>query len=316
MKQNLKRITIEDIDDLTSIISDFVLTSKGKPQILLPKEQIHKALLANVINVFALYEQGDQAIGFVITRKAKTDPNHGYIFLLHIHSIYKNSDTLENYEYKLFDAAFAHLKSCSSINIEHQALSDALGDYIVSKGFRKIDRAEMSIGRSQIISLVEPFLPSEYSIISWETNMVSSVAKLIVDFNAKTMDGELFPYFREINRCENFIQELMNNPNTKFKDRHVKVLKQNNKFIGVCFLIITSSNTGSIPEFGISPIYQRKGLGRALLIHSLIQFFKTEPSIDSVTLDVTMDNIAALKLYNSLGFHHKRKYSVFILRRA
>lgn len=304
-----KLISLEDLDALEPLLGDYENTLEKVPSISL-KNQIFQGLSKKIIEAFALFDPKDRAIGLIITRRAKSDVNHGYIHLLHVYNTYKNSDV----ECKLFDAAFASLKPCHSINLEF-SVSDILTNHMLKLGFQKIDRSEMVIGRSAIKSLNKPSLPSKYSIVTWDSEMISSIAQLVASINSKTLDGVLFPFLAEITRCEAFILEIMNHPNVKSLSQHTRLLKHLDELIGVCFIAIRSDKIGIIPEFGISTTYQRKGLGRALITHSLLELFASISELEEVFLAVTLSNIGALKLYETLGFRHFRKFSIFILRR-
>ena len=64
-------------------------------------------------------------------------------------------------------------------------------------------------------------------------------------------------------------------------------------------------------HFGISPAYQRKGLGRQLALASLA--FAKEKGYQ-VKLEVHQTNTAAVELYKSLGFRYLGDYDVYIIR--
>ncbi|TVR39336.1 MAG: GNAT family N-acetyltransferase [Bacteroidia bacterium] len=62
---------------------------------------------------------------------------------------------------------------------------------------------------------------------------------------------------------------------------------------------------------GVLPAYQRQGIGRLLSVES-IRFAK-EKNVQ-IKLEVHRENIAAIALYRSLGFHYLGDYDVYIIR--
>ena len=64
-------------------------------------------------------------------------------------------------------------------------------------------------------------------------------------------------------------------------------------------------------HFGISPRYQRRGIGRQLAIAS-IAFAKEKGC--QIKLEVHQTNTAAIELYKGLDFQYLGDYDVYIIR--
>lgn len=64
-------------------------------------------------------------------------------------------------------------------------------------------------------------------------------------------------------------------------------------------------------HFGISPKYQRQGIGRQLAIASIA--FAKEKGYQ-IKLEVHQTNTAAIELYKGLGFQYLGDYDVYIIR--
>jgi [ribosomal protein S18]-alanine N-acetyltransferase len=64
-------------------------------------------------------------------------------------------------------------------------------------------------------------------------------------------------------------------------------------------------------HFGIHPEHQRLGLGE-FLAETSIQFAKEQKM--QIKLEVHKDNIAAIKLYEKIGFNYLGDYFVYIIR--
>ncbi|HSV88116.1 MAG TPA: GNAT family N-acetyltransferase [Bacteroidales bacterium] len=64
-------------------------------------------------------------------------------------------------------------------------------------------------------------------------------------------------------------------------------------------------------HFGVSPKYQRQGIGRQLALAS-IAFAKEKGC--QIKLEVHRDNVAAISLYKNMGFEYLGDYDVYIIR--
>jgi ribosomal protein S18 acetylase RimI-like enzyme len=64
-------------------------------------------------------------------------------------------------------------------------------------------------------------------------------------------------------------------------------------------------------HFGVSPKFQRQGIGRQLAIASIA--FAKEKGYQ-IKLEVHQTNTAAIKLYKGLGFQYLGDYDVYIIR--
>lgn len=66
-------------------------------------------------------------------------------------------------------------------------------------------------------------------------------------------------------------------------------------------------------HFGVSPKFQRQGIGRQLAMASIA--FAKEKGYQ-IKLEVHQNNTAAIKLYQGLGFQYLGDYDVYIIRKV
>lgn len=71
--------------------------------------------------------------------------------------------------------------------------------------------------------------------------------------------------------------------------------------------LLTSPREGAIQNLGVSPEFRDMGIGRALLMHALRGFRSV--GCGYVNLEVTVQNSAAIRLYERFGF--RRVETVF-----
>ncbi|MFQ5978082.1 MAG: GNAT family N-acetyltransferase [Candidatus Heimdallarchaeota archaeon] len=314
----IKQITQENFDDLNEIIADFdhFLQEKYNQPTSQLGEQLQDALANNTREILAIYNQQ----GKHITGIAVVNPSQGRItrfFVPNAYDIQHEGDSeTQNVEKTLFDAAFASLRDKSSAISIGREFSNNLVKYMVNEvGFKQFERAQMTIEKETVRALAEPDLRSEYTFSSWATEMRPSIIELLHQshYNSEmSIDASIFPQFIGIEGTTRLIGELEDNYYGQFKNQLTRVLKHNNEYIGVCFLTVIRQMVGYIPEISLLPAYRGKGLGKALLVHSLKQFFMQEPKIKNIDLMVTLSNSTAKALYDAVGFQDKRAFSEYI----
>ena len=312
----IKRLTTENIDDLDGLIEDFLQFMQekyGQPAFPL-KEQLQDAISQNTRAIFAVYDQDGKTVGMTVGNHASR-----WITLFYVQNMLNpsgNSKTII-YEKELFEAVFTYLRENSPTVGIARDLSKALGKHIVELGFQRFERARMSINRSEINELAEPPLPQDFTFTAWNKEMSDLLVKILRQshFNSDHVDEQVFPQFSGVDGVRFLLEGIENNTYGQFKEEFQKVLNHNGKPIGICFLTTLPSNVGYIPEIAILPSYRGKGLGKALIVHSIKHFIEIEPEIPGVDLDVTLDNIPAAALYSSLGFQERQRYFLSIWNR-
>ncbi|MGH4126240.1 MAG: GNAT family N-acetyltransferase [Clostridium sp.] len=90
----------------------------------------------------------------------------------------------------------------------------------------------------------------------------------------------------------------------------------NEDFIGICFAknkpcgiyeLSIDGNTGWVDTLGIKPIYQKKGLGRALVVKCIKKLY--EKNLDEIKLLVITSNDIAVNMYKQMGFEEESVFS-------
>ncbi len=85
---------------------------------------------------------------------------------------------------------------------------------------------------------------------------------------------------------------------------------EDNTLIGTSWMTFDGRRI-HLHHFGISPQYQRQGIGRQLAIASIA--FAKEKGYQ-IKLEVHQTNTAAIELYKGLGFQYLGDYDVYIIR--
>ena len=136
-----------------------------------------------------------------------------------------------------------------------------------------------------------PELLNEHALVKWES------------FHSE-IDSHVFPCLGEREGCVRLMREITSRPNfipeaTWLACHETPTLWQ---ACGTVQGLMTSPREGAIQNLGVHPDYRDQGLGRALLASALEGFRSV--GCTHVQLEVTVQNTAAVRLYERMGFRH------------
>ena len=216
-------------------------------------------------------------------------------------------------EVQLVDTVFNnHSADSPYIGAAGPWVNESIASRLVELGFRKIDRAYMTLARGPIENMETPDLSEDFELEVFNESHIDEVASLMFKGNGDDIDRITFPnFFGSIEACKLLTENIMKNMYGEYKEPYSWLLRENGKLIGACLMTIRNNgDTGYIPDIVIDPDYQGKGLGKAILIHSMKEILEGESDIVKVDLDVTLENKAKF-LYKSLGYETVREYSMY-----
>lgn len=181
-------------------------------------------------------------------------------------------------------------------------------------------------------------LPTGYEFIPWTPQLNDAHGQTIFDCFRQSIDAKYFITFTQLSRCKRFMHELSSRPNfleettwlivyqpdnrpsdliSAGLQKAVEITKTftfhktlpansiaaklvNSERVGTIQGILRSDFTGGIQNVGITPNHRGKGLSHALLLKSLEGF--KNAGLNKVDLEVTAENLVAIKLYQETGF--------------
>lgn len=82
------------------------------------------------------------------------------------------------------------------------------------------------------------------------------------------------------------------------------LIARGNDYLGTVQGVIDRTGVGMIQNLGVIPEARNQGIGTSLLLRSLAGFYEAGLSLGM--LEVTADNIGAVRLYRRLGFRRAR----------
>ena len=222
-------------------------------------------------------------------------------------------------EKRLLDSAFEKLSAtCSHISFESgwptPWVSDELSSYAIKLGFVKYERGYMQHHPIDKDVFAEVSIGEEFELIPFDDSMVEEISKLVFKSVDGTDDQDIWPsIYISIPKIEEFLCKFLKGSFGKHEPFYSWVLQENEQNIGACFLM-TSEETGFLMHIVVDPEYRQRGLGRALLSHSIHSLLRVNPMITKMELAVTMTNPAKL-LYESLGFRILNDSSTYVWKR-
>jgi ribosomal protein S18 acetylase RimI-like enzyme len=156
-------------------------------------------------------------------------------------------------------------------------------------------------------------LPPGYRLAPWHINYLDDVARVVYRANQGTLDADLYaPFFG--GSPEKSRKGLLVILVGRYGPIHLNATLcafQGETLVGVNLVIDEGGGLASVVELSVLPEHQQRGLGRALMVGSMLAL-KAE-HFERVELAVTKANARALRLYNSLGFTPAGDFPVCIL---
>jgi ribosomal protein S18 acetylase RimI-like enzyme len=317
----ISKKNLDELDNLDGVIAAYFQYMKEKfnrPEYPL-KERLRKGIEESKLRIYLASTDNLGPIGFTVV-------HHGegrFSFILDLNLLEKMKPTRSlELQKALFNEAFGSLKEGHTIIRFFGELSIELEPYALSCGFTNYKRARMGITRDKIDSLddVTSVFVSEsgFHLGSWTDEMLGIYADLIATqhFCLNHPDGYIFSQYQGYEGCKRLLEEITKSTFGKFTNSQTRILKHGDEHIGMCSVTTLPSNIGYIPEIILAQHYKGRGLGKALLVHSLQHYLKEEPNASTIELDVTLKNTNAANLYNSIGFEELNTYSVFVWTQA
>ena len=149
----------------------------------------------------------------------------------------------------------------------------------------------------QFFDIPSPELSPGYRFVPWSEADLDKHADIKYQSFCNEIDANVFSCFRELEGCQRLLREITS---------------RNNFLPDATWLLVydcPQSETpttvdvqqrGAIQNIGIHPAHRDQGLGSSLLFKSLA-FIKAR-GLQRVILEVTSQNVGALRLYKRLGF--------------
>jgi ribosomal protein S18 acetylase RimI-like enzyme len=146
-------------------------------------------------------------------------------------------------------------------------------------------------------------LPLGFRYVAWNPEMLEVHADIKYRGFRNDLDAQIFPTFRNYEQCVHLMKSISESP---FFLPAATLLIANGsehdlfEYVACIQGMRFSDEVGAIQNIAVLPDYRGHGIGRAILLGSLLGF--RQHGIKRVTLEATAENIPAVKLYTHVGF--------------
>ncbi|NBV44385.1 MAG: N-acetyltransferase [Planctomycetia bacterium] len=150
-------------------------------------------------------------------------------------------------------------------------------------------------------------LPTGYRFVPWNEALVDVHARTKYHAFRDEIDAVVFPCLGDLEGCRRLMREIRDK--TGFLPVATWLIVRgashaDMEWCGTIQGVVDETGAGSIQNIGIVPGHRGLGLGTALIERALSGF--RDWGVGRATLEVTADNVGAVRLYQRLGFRRQR----------
>lgn len=151
-------------------------------------------------------------------------------------------------------------------------------------------------------------LPVDYRLVTWHPSLVQAHAEVKFASFRGEIDSQVFPCLGELEGCEQLMSEIEARdgflPEGTWLAEYIGVEDTVPEYCGTIQAVRTHKGKANIQNIGVSPYHRGRGIGTALILASLLGLHHL--GIRRVCLEVTAENVDAVRLYRQLGFRTAR----------
>ena len=289
----ISRIRPDDMESLRGLIQEYVdhVGDEKRPIDELLK-RYGTAVKEGRVEIYVAHDSANTPCGCIFYSRAQS--SLGLIYARHDFEV----------ERALFDYVFATVKTeLDYLSFESgyptPLISSEFSDYVERNEVKKHDRAYMRLERCDFHGAAR--VPESIEIIPFSVTQMDEITHIVFRAVNGTVDQDLWPNIYGTEEATlDFHQSIVEGKWGVHGSRSSWVAKFGPNYIGVC-LLVKEGDTGSVMHLAVDPDWRRRGIGRALLTHSVQNLFDEDDNLFGMDLAVTMGN-PAMQLYESVGF--------------
>ena len=150
-------------------------------------------------------------------------------------------------------------------------------------------------------------LPPGYRFVPWNEAVLDVHARAKFRSFRDEIDAIVFPCLGDLEGCRRLMREIRNKPG--FLPMATWLIARGTtpeslQWCGTIQGVAERAGLGMIQNVGVVPGHRGLGLGRCLVERALAGF--RMHGLDRASLEVTVDNARAVRLYQRLGFRRRR----------
>jgi ribosomal protein S18 acetylase RimI-like enzyme len=151
------------------------------------------------------------------------------------------------------------------------------------------------------------------TIVPWSEARQEEAAELIARSYAGHVDSQINDQYRSTAGARRFLLNIIQYPGCGSffgPASFVAIDRYTQKACGLCLTSLVSERTGHITQLCVAPEHRGSGLGRQLLVQSLLTL--AAHGAQRTSLTVTSANREAIGLYERMGFHNQRDFAAYV----
>jgi ribosomal protein S18 acetylase RimI-like enzyme len=158
-------------------------------------------------------------------------------------------------------------------------------------------------------SVPPPAAPgTDYALVPWEPQLLDAHAEAKYQSFRSEIDANVFPNLGNRDGCRRLMSEIAHRstflPSATWLAQYWPVKGRKPEVVGTIQGVIDDGGVGAIQNVGVTAPHRGRGIGSILLLASLTGFKKA--GLSRVYLEVTAQNIGAVRLYQRLGFRRSK----------
>jgi ribosomal protein S18 acetylase RimI-like enzyme len=175
-------------------------------------------------------------------------------------------------------------------------------------GFRTYWR---DVLRSKLCRTSEPGIPlTRMQLESWQEADLREAALIMQAAHDGGIDAELNALYRTSDGCQEVLDGILNQGGSGiFLIEASAMARDRGRGVGFILVTQTAPRHAHLVQVAVLPEYQRRGVGRSLLHHSMSRLAALD--FDTLSLIVSRSNHNALRMYQAMGFASVLSFPVF-----
>lgn len=151
-----------------------------------------------------------------------------------------------------------------------------------------------------------PELPAGYTLAAWCEDLLAAHARAKFQSFCVEIDANVFPCLGDREGCERLMREIAQRDGFLAEATWLLTWQcgDSGEHCGTVQGVRDTREYGAVQNLGITPQHRGRGLGTALLRRSLEGFRSV--GLRRAFLEVTAQNVGAVRLYQRLGFRRVR----------
>ncbi|MEQ1827335.1 MAG: GNAT family N-acetyltransferase [Pirellula sp.] len=149
-------------------------------------------------------------------------------------------------------------------------------------------------------------VPNDVMFIPWSDRLVGQHASAKWESFRNEIDAIVFPCLGDKEGCRQLMRDLAQRNNFVLEATWLAVVAKNGVPdipAGTIQGLRLDNLEGAIQNVGVVPRFRGRGIGKSLLVKALCGF--RDSGCKRVNLEVTIHNVGAVRLYESIGFQYK-----------